>query len=86
MGLFDRTIGLRRAEARITLANLAYDRHRLTFHERRAAMGKCTQNTPTAPKTRQQAASGYLNAQIAQAQPKAAQISRLMEGPSCVGS
>lgn len=39
MGLFIRTIGLRRAEAKITLANLAYNMHRLIFHERRAAMG-----------------------------------------------
>jgi hypothetical protein len=39
MGLFIRTIGLRRAETRITLANLACDRHRMTFHEPWAAMG-----------------------------------------------
>ena len=39
MGLFIRTIGLRRAEAKITLANLAYNMDRLIFHERRAAMG-----------------------------------------------
>lgn len=39
MGLFIRTIGLKRAEARITLANLAYNMHRLIFHERRAATG-----------------------------------------------
>ena len=40
MGLFVRTIGLARAEAKITLANLAYNIDRLIFHERRAAMGK----------------------------------------------
>lgn len=39
MGLFIRTIGLKRAEAKITLANLAYNMHRLVFHERRASMG-----------------------------------------------
>lgn len=37
MGLFIRTIGLRRAEAKITLTNLAYNIDRLIFHERRAA-------------------------------------------------
>lgn len=39
MGLFIRTIGIKRAEAKIILANLAYNMHRLIFHERRAAMG-----------------------------------------------
>jgi IS5 family transposase len=39
MGLFIRTIGIKRAEAKITLANLAYNMHRLIFHKRRAAMG-----------------------------------------------
>ena len=39
MGLFIRTIGIKRAEAKITLANLAYNMHRLIFHERREAMG-----------------------------------------------
>jgi transposase, IS5 family len=39
MGLFIRTIGLRRAEAKITLVNLAYNMKRLIFHERRAAAG-----------------------------------------------
>lgn len=38
-GLFIRTIGLRRADAKLTLANLAYNFDRLIFHERRAAMG-----------------------------------------------
>jgi len=38
-GLFIRTIGLARAEAKLTLANLAYNFNRLIFHERRAAMG-----------------------------------------------
>lgn len=37
MGLFIRTIGIARAEAKITLANLAYNIDRLIFHERRAA-------------------------------------------------
>jgi IS5 family transposase len=39
MGLFIRTIGIKRAEAKITLANLVYNMHRLVFHERRASMG-----------------------------------------------
>ncbi|MFP1132801.1 IS5 family transposase [Asticcacaulis sp. W401b] len=38
-GLFIRTIGLKRAEAKLTLANLAYNFNRLIFHERRRAMG-----------------------------------------------
>jgi hypothetical protein len=38
VGLFIRTIGISRAEAKITLANLAYNIDRLIFHERRAAM------------------------------------------------
>jgi IS5 family transposase len=36
-GLFVRTIGIARAEAKLTLANLAYNMDRLVFHERRAA-------------------------------------------------
>ena len=39
MGLFIRTIGIARAEAKITLANLASNMHRLIFHETRAATG-----------------------------------------------
>ena len=39
MGLFIRTIGIRRAEAKITLANLAFNMQRLIFHETRAATG-----------------------------------------------
>jgi IS5 family transposase len=39
MGLFIRTIGIKRAEAKIALANLAYNMNRLIYHERRAAMG-----------------------------------------------
>ena len=38
MGLFVRTIGLKRAEAKIDLANLAYNLQRLIFHERKSAM------------------------------------------------
>jgi hypothetical protein len=38
-GLFIRTIGIARAEAKLTLVNLAYNFNRLVFHERRAAMG-----------------------------------------------
>lgn len=39
MGLFVRTIGRARAEAKIGLANLAYNFCRLLFHERRVATG-----------------------------------------------
>ncbi len=39
IGLFVRTIGIARAEAKITLANLVYNIDRLIFHERRAATG-----------------------------------------------
>jgi IS5 family transposase len=38
-GLFIRTIGLARAEAKLTLANLAYNMDRLIFHERGRAKG-----------------------------------------------
>jgi IS5 family transposase len=38
-GLFIRTIGQARAEAKLTLANIAYNMDRLIFHERRRAMG-----------------------------------------------
>lgn len=38
-GLFIRTIGIARAEAKLTLANLAYNFDRLIFHERRCATG-----------------------------------------------
>jgi hypothetical protein len=38
-GLFIRTIGLARAEAKLTLAKIAYNFDRLVFHERRYAMG-----------------------------------------------
>lgn len=38
-GLFIRTIGLARAEAKLTLANLAYNFDRLIFHERSKATG-----------------------------------------------
>lgn len=39
MALFIRTIGIKRAEAKIMLVNLAYNMKRLIFHERRAATG-----------------------------------------------
>lgn len=39
MGLFIRTIGIKRAAAKVTLANLPHNMHRLVFQERRAAMG-----------------------------------------------
>ena len=37
-GLFIRTIGLARAEAKLTRLNLAYNFDRLLFHERRNAI------------------------------------------------
>jgi transposase, IS5 family len=37
MGLFIRTIGIKRAEAKIMLVTLAYNMKRLIFHERQAA-------------------------------------------------
>jgi IS5 family transposase len=36
-GLFIRTIGIARAEAKLTLANIAYNFNRLIFHEARKA-------------------------------------------------
>ena len=39
MGLIVRTIGIARAEAKITLANLVYNIDRLIFHERQATTG-----------------------------------------------
>jgi len=38
-GLFIRTIGLPRTEAKLTLADIACNMTRLIFHERRAATG-----------------------------------------------
>lgn len=38
-GLFIRTIGSARAEAKLTLANIAYNFDRLIFHERSRARG-----------------------------------------------
>lgn len=38
-GLFIRTIGLACVEAKLNLANLAYNMDRLIFHERRTAAG-----------------------------------------------
>ena len=37
MGLFIRTIGIKRAETKIALANLAYNMKRMIFHKRRDA-------------------------------------------------
>lgn len=37
LGLIIRTVGLKRAEAKIGLTNLAYNLQRYLFHERRAA-------------------------------------------------
>ena len=38
-GLFIRTIGIARAEAKLTLANLAYNFDRLIFHQSREVRG-----------------------------------------------
>ena len=38
-GLFIRTVGIARAQAKLTLANLTYNFDRLIFHERCAATG-----------------------------------------------
>jgi len=38
-GLFIRTIGIARAQAKLTLANLTYNFDQLLFHKRRAATG-----------------------------------------------
>jgi hypothetical protein len=46
MGLFVRTIGICQAEAKVTLANLAYNMDHPGFHERRAAMGRKTGKLP----------------------------------------
>ena len=48
-GLFIRTIGIKRAEARITLANLTYNMNRLIFHERRATTGQLRPEFPKHP-------------------------------------
>jgi IS5 family transposase len=39
IGLFMRTIGIKRAQTKIMLANLAYNMQRLIFYERRLATG-----------------------------------------------
>lgn len=44
MGLFIRSIGIKLAEAKITLANPSYSMNRPIFHERRAATGWVRQN------------------------------------------
>lgn len=46
-GLFIRTIGLTQAEAKLTLANLAYNFARLIFHERASARGESARNQTT---------------------------------------
>ena len=40
MGLYIRTIGIKRAETKIMLVNLAYSMQRLIFHKRRVATGQ----------------------------------------------
>ena len=48
-GLFIRTIGLARAQAKLTLANSAFYMDRLVFHERRAAIGRARRNDQKLP-------------------------------------
>ena len=50
MTLLIRTIGIKRAEAKITLANLTYNTNRLIFHERREEMGKVGPEISTSAK------------------------------------
>ena len=45
-GLFTHPIGLLRAEAKLTLANLAYNFDRMIFHERHDAMGRLCLESP----------------------------------------
>lgn len=52
-GRFIRTIGLARAEAKLTLANIAYNFGRLIFHERTGPWGESAQNRRKTPKAAQ---------------------------------
>jgi len=80
MGLFIRTIGIKRAEAKITLANLAYNMNRLIFHERRAAMGISTPgNRKTAQNGKMTPVRALIYTQARFNTPKIAQIIRLLE-------
>jgi len=74
MGLFIRTIGIKRAEAKITLANLAYNMNRLIFHERRAAMGWRAQKSGMPQKPLNDARNGRNCGQIWQIAPEITQI------------
>lgn len=52
-GLFIRPIGSARAQAKLTLANLAYDFDRLIFHQRSAVTGSvCAKSTESTQKPR----------------------------------
>jgi len=80
MGLFIRTIGIKRAEAKITLANLAYNMNRLIFHERRAAMGISTPGKQENRSKRQNDGGTSPNLHSSPLQhPQIAQIIRLLE-------
>ena len=80
MGLFIRTIGLKRAEAKITLASLACNMNRLIFHEQRAAMGSVRQEIKTAlTKKHNDAANPRLLLPIQPRIPIIAQIMWLVE-------
>ena len=60
-GLFIRTIGLARAEAKLTLANIAYNLDRLIFHERQRRHGMTpseAQESPAKPPSHQAEAAG----------------------------
>lgn len=62
MGMFIRTIGLARAEAKLPLYNLAYNFDRLFFHERRESMGCSAWNHEgsNCPKRRRKQINGPL--------------------------
>jgi hypothetical protein len=80
MGLFIRPIGLKRAEAKIMLANLACNMNRLIFHEQRAAMGSVRPEIKTAlTKKHNDAANRRLLLPIQTRIPIIAQIMWLME-------
>ena len=83
MGLF---IGLKRAEAKITLASLACNMNRLIFHERPAAMGSVRPEIKTTlTKKHNDAANRRLLLPIQPRIPIIAQIMWLMEvSKSCV--
>ena len=85
-GLFIRTIGIKRAEARITLTNLACNMHRLIFHARRVAMGwLCPERRKAARNRHYAEPESSRSRQIPHPPSKSTQIMELMEVPTCFG-